>query len=69
MRHPVIRAALAQLGADQLGHLALHQLAAHRRFGARRRVVPADRGRQQFDTVIIVQWAWPPCSGRWRRLI
>jgi hypothetical protein len=24
-----IRCALAELGADQLGHLALHQLAAH----------------------------------------
>ncbi len=29
MRQPVIRAALAQLGTDQLGNLALHQLAAH----------------------------------------
>jgi hypothetical protein len=30
MRHPVIRTPLAELGADQLGHLALHQLAADR---------------------------------------
>ncbi len=30
MRHPIIRTPLTELGADQLGHLALHQLAADR---------------------------------------
>jgi len=30
MRHPIIRAPLTELGTDQLGHLTLHQLPAHR---------------------------------------